>query len=500
MNVRTLLPIGLWSSIARSSNAIFGGLLVAVGLTLLVALRLGWIDFLSPAGQIAEPLPAEQTASAALLIELTVEKLAATELSTTIVRREPIQPTRSVPGEIQYEATRRVPVNSLVAGVVLEVLVEPGQQVGKHEPLAVLSSPEVGLARDEVLKRAAEQKLARREEERAAEVAANVENLLSLLANRPPLADVEKNLQSRVLGDYREKIVGAYSKLLLAERVREATAALEGGSLSNRLVDERKATREQAAALFQAACETARFAAQQERDRAHATAEQSQRLLSVAEQALTNLLGPLADMRPVTDRQHLSELTLLAPIAGRVEERHAVKAARVAAGGPLFLVADTALMWVAAEIHERDWRALDVVHPGLELPIRIPALGEEQVLSAKVLFVGGQLDADTRSVPLIAELPNTTGRLKPGMFVWTSIPLDLPHDALVIPSGAIMRHENQSFVFVPAGERAFRRVAVQLGIETNARSEILSGLQAGDTVVHRGAFFLKSELLLEREE
>jgi cobalt-zinc-cadmium efflux system membrane fusion protein len=63
-----------------------------------------------------------------------------------------------------------------------------------------------------------------------------------------------------------------------------------------------------------------------------------------------------------------------------------------------------------------------------------------------------------------------------------------------------MRHENRPFVFSPAGERHFRRVDVQIGLETSDYVEIKSGLAAGDPIVDRGAFFLKSELLLEREE
>ena len=110
------------------------------------------------------------------------------------------------------------------------------------------------------------------------------------------------------------------------------------------------------------------------------------------------------------------------------------------------------------------------------------------------------MEAIRRSVALTAELSNADGRLKPGMFVWAIIPLEKSRDALVVPRGAITRHENQPFVFVPDSERKFRRVDVELGLETNDQIEITSGLAAGDTVVDRGAFYLKSELLLEREE
>src|SRR5205823_7834918 len=159
--------------------------------------------------------------------------------------------------------------------------------------------------------------------------------------------------------DYRDKILSAYSRLVLAERRVKDTTDIGGTTLSARIVEERKSAREVADALYKTARDNSRFDALHERERAKAAREQAERLLSVAQQSLANLLGPLADMRPIIDRDHLSELTLLSPITGKIEERHTVKAALVAAGGPLFTVADTTTVWVSAEIHERDWRALD---------------------------------------------------------------------------------------------------------------------------------------------
>jgi cobalt-zinc-cadmium efflux system membrane fusion protein len=431
-------------------------------------------------------------------VQLTPEKFAAADLHTTTARMAPVQLTRPVPATITYDAARRVPVNSPVAGVVGRVLVEPGQQVAEHQPLAELSSPEVGLARDEVLRRSAEQELARRQLAFSEQIAKNVEELLAQLAQKPKLEDLERTLAEKTLGEYREKVVAAYSKLVLAEATLASTGTLETGTLSKRLVEERRSSREVAAAQLSSACETARFAAAQDRDKHKAAAEQAERLLSVAQQTLANLLGPLADMQPVTDRQRLSELVLLAPIAGKVEERTAVQAARASPGAPLFVLANTQSLWVSAEIHERDWAALEIA-AGSEIAIRVPALNEAE-FTAKVKFFGGQVAAETRSVPLIAELPNPEGRLKPGLYAWALVPLEKPRDALVVPASAIMRNENQPFVFVPAGERTYRRIDVTLGLESGDLVEILSGLKAGDTIVDRGAFFLKSELLLEREE
>ena len=184
-------------------------------------------------------------------------------------------------------------------------------------------------------------------------------------------------------------------------------------------------------------------------------------------------------------------------MAGRIDERFAVKSARLIAGKPLFTLADTSNLWVAAEIHEQDWAALDSAQ-GHSLPLRVPALNNA-LFSAKVRFVGSKVSPEKRSIPLVADLPNPDGKFRPGMFVWVDVPLARERKGLVVPSGAVMRHEQQVFVFVPRDANTFERVEVQTGLETEQWIEITQGLQTGDKVVDKGTFFLKSELLLGRE-
>jgi cobalt-zinc-cadmium efflux system membrane fusion protein len=410
-----------------------------------------------------------------------------------------LQPIATVPGEITYDATRRLPVAAPVSGIVADVLVEPGQPIAAGQPLAVLSSAEVGMARDNVLARQAEVALAQKEQAWADQVATNVNSLVATLSQRPKLAELERDLDQQMLGEYRETVLGAYSKLVLAEQLLGSVDSLhDTGAVSRRSIDERRSNREVAAALFRSTCETAQRETARHRDKTRALAEQAERLLAVAQQELANLLGPAADMSPVTDREKLSQLVLLSPLAGRLAERQAVKAARVTAGAPLFTVADNSQLWVSAEIHERDWPALDVAQQG-SVAVRIPALGGDK-RPAEVRFIGSQVAADSRSVPLVAELANADGRLKPGLFVWVEVPLAQSRPALTVPAGAVMRHENQPFVFVPAGTGEYRRVDVRTGRESQGMVEIVTGLRPGDQVVDGGAFFLKSELLLEREE
>ncbi|MFM7291318.1 MAG: efflux RND transporter periplasmic adaptor subunit, partial [Planctomycetia bacterium] len=170
---------------------------------------------------------------------------------------------------------------------------------------------------------------------------------------------------------------------------------------------------------------------------------------------------------------------------------------RVRAGDRLFVVADTGMLWVRAQIHERQWTAVEVGE-GQSVRVVVPG-AEMHETNAVVNHVGATVEAESRSVPLVAELTNNDAHYKPGMFVWVDLPQGQMREALAVPVSAVMRHEGKSFVFVPEGEGRFRRVDVTTGIESGDFVEVSRGLTAGQQVVAQGAFVLKSELLLEKE-
>ncbi|MFM8433725.1 MAG: efflux RND transporter periplasmic adaptor subunit, partial [Planctomycetia bacterium] len=315
------------------------------------------------------------------------------------------------------------------------------------------------------------------------------------------------------LGAYREKILGAYSRLVFVEKVNASTKQLgEGGVLSGRIIEERTSNLEVAKASFMAACEEARFLTRQDRDRATAALEQAERLVQISKEHLRTLVGSKLDAgvsgtrsaEGVVDADGeeaatgaLSALVLRTPFDGLVEDIFVARGERVQAGDRLFVVADTGTLWVRAQIHERQWTMVEV-EEGQQVKVNIPGSAEHDT-TARIKHVGATVEAESRSVPLVAELKNDDAHYKPGMFVWVDLPQGQLRDVLTVPAAAVMRHEGQAFVFVPDGEGRYRRVNVEAGADSDGLVEVKSGLEAGQQVVAKGAFVLKSELLLEDE-
>jgi multidrug efflux pump subunit AcrA (membrane-fusion protein) len=132
------------------------------------------------------------------------------------------------------------------------------------------------------------------------------------------------------------------------------------------------------------------------------------------------------------------------------------------------------------------------------LTVESPALPGRE-FSARVKFIGAAVSAANRTLPLVCELDNPERLFKPGMFVWVTVPPAKPRTVLAVSPASLLHHDGKAFVFVAEGPETFRRVDVEVGAETTRWVEITAGLTAGQAVVDAGAFYLKSELLLERE-
>lgn len=181
---------------------------------------------------------------------------------------------------------------------------------------------------------------------------------------------------------------------------------------------------------------------------------------------------------------------IYSPSSGYAAELNVREGAQIEAGATLMSIADFTSVWLITEVPERDAARLA---KGGEALARLEG-APEKAFSGIVDFIYPMLNAETRTIRVRVVLPNEDGALRPGMFAHVS--LDSPQrDMLSVPSEAVIYTGSRTVVIVKS-PHGFRPVEVQTGMEGNGRTEIISGLSAGEEVVASGQFLIDSEASL----
>jgi cobalt-zinc-cadmium efflux system membrane fusion protein len=182
-------------------------------------------------------------------------------------------------------------------------------------------------------------------------------------------------------------------------------------------------------------------------------------------------------------------ITLDAPIAGKVVDIEAVRGAMVDQSTEILTIIDPTLLWVDAEIYEKD---LAKVKIGQRVEIVVPAYPGE-IFAGKLSYIGDLVNEETRTITVRAEVGNDDQRLKPGMFADVKILLNGGEQMLVVPLAAVLEEGSEKIVFVRENDR-FARRQIQTGIVDGDYQQVVSGLEPGEEVVIEGNHELKSKL------
>ena len=185
---------------------------------------------------------------------------------------------------------------------------------------------------------------------------------------------------------------------------------------------------------------------------------------------------------------------LKAPFAGLIVKLDAARGEIVETDREVITLADTSVVWLLADIYEKDLGQLQVGQP---CRARVPAYPEE-VFTGEVTYLGGLLDPQTRTSKLRCEVRNADRRLQLEMFATVEIPLAGKRMAAAVPESAVQRIGTQAVVFVPQGGSHFEKREVELGEQFGEWIEVRSGIAPSEKVVTEGAFYLKSAFLDEQ--
>jgi cobalt-zinc-cadmium efflux system membrane fusion protein len=191
------------------------------------------------------------------------------------------------------------------------------------------------------------------------------------------------------------------------------------------------------------------------------------------------------------DPDHAStQLVVKAPRSGIVLESGGATgefSQALSAPTPLFTIAEISTIWALGDVYERD---LSGTKSGQEAQVTLNAY-PSQHWSGRVSVVSGAIDPATRTFQVRVVLPNADSRAKPGMFGTIRI-LQSTVSGIVVPTTAVVREGNESYVFVGKGNGHFERRSVKIGRAVDDTLGILSGVNAGETIVTDGALLLRS--------
>jgi membrane fusion protein (multidrug efflux system) len=107
-------------------------------------------------------------------------------------------------------------------------------------------------------------------------------------------------------------------------------------------------------------------------------------------------------------------------------------------------------------------------------------------VQGKIIVIDPVVDPDTRSTRVVARVPNSERKFRPGMSANVSAVLSQRPNSLTIPNEAVFGSGNQSFVFIVKPDSTVARVPLTLGTRLADVVEVLDGLEPGMTVVRAG--------------
>jgi multidrug efflux system membrane fusion protein len=122
-----------------------------------------------------------------------------------------------------------------------------------------------------------------------------------------------------------------------------------------------------------------------------------------------------------------------------------------------------------------------------QLPVQaIAADGTAVIDSGKVVVINNQVDQTTGTIQIKGEFPNSKVQLWPGQFVNTRVLINTVHQGVVVPTAAVQRGPDGTFVYVVKDDNtvAVRPITVQQ--QDDLQAVIASGLMAPERVVTTG--------------
>ncbi|MFZ5594950.1 MAG: efflux RND transporter periplasmic adaptor subunit [Pseudomonadota bacterium] len=193
---------------------------------------------------------------------------------------------------------------------------------------------------------------------------------------------------------------------------------------------------------------------------------------------------------------NLAKARIVAPVAGRIDQRMVSTGDYVTLGKPLFLISSQQTLRVHLPFPEDMASAL---RPGGTVRLS-SSTAPGRTIESRIKEVRPDVDAKSHAVEAIVELANPGG-WKPGASVNGTLVVAEHGQAVTVPEQSVVMRPAGEVVYVIREGKAEQQV-VKTGYRSNGGVEILEGLAAGTVVALDGAAFLtdKAKVNIKKDQ
>lgn len=188
----------------------------------------------------------------------------------------------------------------------------------------------------------------------------------------------------------------------------------------------------------------------------------------------------------------LLSLELRAPIEGILTTVSAGLGESVGADQTVFTILNPVTVWIEGRVSEFTAARLGEARDAL---LELPGSDQQFVSIAaeggRLVFAGLEVDAATRTVPLLYELPNHRAQLRAGQSASLHVETSRIDEALAIPDSAIVEEAGQPIAFVQVSGETFEKRELTLGVRDGNFVQVLRGVSKGERIVTKGALAIR---------
>ena len=185
---------------------------------------------------------------------------------------------------------------------------------------------------------------------------------------------------------------------------------------------------------------------------------------------------------------NLNNTLIKAPISGYISTKSATIGQMAVQGSPIFVIKSTDVVNAEVSVTES---VIPYITKETKATVSIESAGLNNIEGT--VNVVSSVKSDTTGMYTIkVTLDNSENKIKVGMFADILLETESVENAMVIPNDSIMQTEDAYYVYVANGDIAEKRV-VTTGITNNEFTQIIKGLDKGESVIVSGKEYLSEK-------